>query len=80
VSSSVLKRTKIKINLEKSYFGEIEIYVRAVLDRSQYRESWISCNNKAFKVNASFDNEFIVNNFEWKVGTTTTLGTIYFNY
>ena len=41
-SSQNFKRTKIKINLGESYSGETEIYVRAVLDRSLYRESYIS--------------------------------------
>ena len=74
-SSQNFKRTKIKINLGESYSGETEIYVRAVLDRSLYRD----CNNRAVRVNALLDKEIIVNNFEWKV-EHTTLGTIYFNY
>lgn len=78
-SSQNFKRTKIKINLERSYSGEIEIYVRAILDHSLYRESWRNCNNRAVKVNALLDKEIIVNNFEWKV-EHTILGTIYFNY
>ena len=82
-SSKSFKRTKIKINLGESYSGEIEIYVRAVLDRSLYGEKWQECNNKATKVSALFDKEFIVNNFEWKVEHSSigaTIGTIYFNY
>lgn len=78
-SSQNFKRTRIKINLERSYSGEIEIYVRAILDRSLYRESWRDCNNRAVKVNALFDKDIIVNNFEWKV-EHTIWGTIYFNY
>ena len=78
-SSQNFKRTKIKINLGESYSGETEIYVRAVLDRYLYRESWRDCNNRAVRVNALLDKEIIVNNFEWKV-EHTTLGTIYFNY
>ena len=78
-SSQNFKRTKIKINLGESYSGETEIYVRAVLDRSLYRESWRDCNNRAVRVNALLDKEIIVNNFEWKV-EHTTLVTIYFNY
>lgn len=78
-SSQNFKRTKIKINFGESYSGETEIYVRAVLDRSLYRESWRDCNNRAIRVNALLDKEIIVNNFEWKV-EHTTLGTIYFNY
>lgn len=78
-SSQSFKRTKIKINLGESYSGEIEIYVRAVLDRSLYRESWRDCNNRASRVNELLDNEFVVNNFEWKV-ERTIVGTIYFNY
>ena len=74
-----VKRTKIKINFGESYSGETEIYVRAVLDRSLYRESWRDCNNRAVRVNALLDKEIIVNNFEWKV-EHTALGTIYFNY
>ncbi len=82
-SSQSFKRTKIKINLRESYFGETEIYVRAVLDRSSYRENWRDCNNRAVKVSALQDDEIIVDNFEWKVELITlgaTLGTIYFNY
>ena len=78
-SSQNFKRTKIKINLGESYSGETEIYVRAVLDRSLYRESWRDCNNRAVRVNALLDKEIIVNNFEWKV-EHTTLGTIYFKF
>lgn len=78
-SSQNFKRTKIKINFGESYSGETEIYVRAVLDRSLYRESWRDCNNRAVRVNALLDKEIIVNNFEWKV-EHTALGTIYFNY
>lgn len=78
-SSQNFKRTKIKINLGESYSGETEIYVRAVLGRSLYRESWRDCNNRAVRVNALLDKGIIVNNFEWKV-EHTTLGTIYFNY
>lgn len=78
-SSQSFKRTKIQINFGESYSGETEIYVRAVLDRSLYRESWRDCNNRAVKVNALLDKKIIVNNFEWKV-EHTTLGTIYFNY
>jgi len=78
-NSQNFKRTKIKINLVKSYFGETEIYVRAILDRSLYRDSWIDCNDKAVLVNELLDNEFVVNNFEYKV-EHTALGTIYFNY
>lgn len=78
-SSQSFKRTKIKINLVRSYSGEIEIYVRGILDRSSYRESWRDCNNRAVKVNALFDKDIIVNNFEWKV-EHTNWGTIYFNY
>jgi len=78
-SSQGFKRTKIKINFGESYLGETEIYVRAVLDRSLYRESWRDCNNRAVKVNALLDEKIIVNNFEWKV-EHTALGTIYFNY
>ena len=77
--SQNFKRTKIKINIEESYLGENEIYVRAVLDRSSYRDSWRDCNNRAVKVNTLLDKEIIVNNFEWKV-EHTALGTIYFNY
>lgn len=78
-SSQSFKRTKIKINLGESYLGETEIHVRAILDRSLYRESWRDCNDRAVRVNALLDKEFIVNNFEWKV-EHTVLGTIYFNY
>lgn len=77
--SKSFKRTKIKINLTETYFGEIEIYLRGVLDRSLYRESWRDCNNRAIRVNELLDNEFVVNNFEWKV-ERTIVGTIYFNY
>lgn len=77
-SSQNFKRTKIKINFSESYFGETEIYVRAVLNRSSYIESWRDCNDIAIRVGA-LDEEFIVNNFEWKV-EHTALGTIYFNY
>lgn len=79
VSSQNFKRTRIKINSEKSYWGETEIYVRAVLDRSLYGESWRDCNNRAVRVSGLIDEEIIVNNFEWKV-EHTALGTIYFNY
>ena len=79
INSKSFKRTKIKINLEEAYSGEIEIYVRAVLDRSLYRESWRDCNNRAIRVNELSDNEFVVNNFEWKV-EHSAIGTIYFNY
>ena len=65
--------------MEEAYSGEIEIYVRAVLDRSLYRESWRDCNNRAIRVNELSDNEFVVNNFEWKV-EHSAIGTIYFNY
>lgn len=78
-SSQTFKRTKIKINFGESYSGETEIYVRAVLDHSLYKESWRDCNNRAVRVNALLDKEFIVNNFDWKV-EHTILGTVYFNY
>lgn len=77
--SKSFKRTKIKINLTETYFGEIEIYLRGVLDRSSYRESWRDCNNRASKVNALFDTDIIVDNFEWKV-EHSPVGAIYFNY
>lgn len=78
-SSQNWKRTKVKINLEESYTGEIEIYVRAVLDNISFRERWEDCNNRAIKVSRlSESNEVILNNFEWKV--QTRLGMIYFNY
>ena len=60
-SSQEFKRIKIKINPIETDFGETDIYVRAVLDRSSYRESWTNCNNRASKVNAQFDTDVVVN-------------------
>lgn len=82
-NSKSFKRTKIKINLGESYFGETEIYVRGILDRSFHRENWKDCNNRAIKVSSLFDNEIILDNFEWKVENVTIggyLSTVYFNY
>lgn len=73
------KRTKIKVNVVNSSLGGIDIYVRGFLDRSTYMDNWRDCNNRAFRVSNITDQEFIVNNFEWKVDRTD-LGTIYFNY
>lgn len=70
---------KIKINFGEFYLGEIEIYVRVVLDCFLYRESWRDCNNRVVRVNVLLDKEIIVNNFEWKV-EYMVLGIIYFNY
>lgn len=81
--SQRFKRIKIKIYLTETQIGETEIYIKAVLDRSSYRESWKSCNNRAIKVSALFDNEIIADNFEWKAENITIgsiIGTIYFNY
>lgn len=74
------KRTKIKINPVKDYFGELEIYVRGVLDNSSYSARWHSCNNRASKVSAEFDGNMLANNFEWKASGGQMIGTVYFNY
>lgn len=77
------KRTKIKICLMESFDGGYDIYVRAMLDRSSYKDYWKECNNIATKVSPQFDSELIVDNFEWKIENITlgsSQGKLYFNY
>lgn len=74
------KRTKIKINPIKDHFGELNLYVRGVLNNSGYSASWDSCNDLARKVNAHSDGDLLANNFEWKASSGGLMGTVYFNY
>lgn len=69
-----LKRIKIKVNKISSY-GIEYAYIRGV--QSLNPNIWNECNTQAEKVDEYTDNEFISNNFEWKVNTA--FGVIYFN-
>ena len=77
------KRTKIKICLIEAFNGGYDIYVRAMLDRSSYKDYWKECNDIATKVRPQLDPELIVDNFEWKIENVTlgsSQGKLYFNY
>lgn len=80
-STGSFKRTKIKINPTQNYFGETVLYVRGVLNRSSYSESWHDSNTTATKVSKNFDSDVIVNNFEYKADVYLPgIKTVYFNY
>ena len=73
--SKSVKRVKIKINSTSAY-GLPQMYLRGLYD-SQLN-SWSDCNIQASKVSATFDGEYMANNFEWKV-QVANIGVIYFN-
>lgn len=63
--SQNFKRIKIRVNAINVY-GQPQVYLRGVYN-AQY-DRWSNCNQQAAKVNSTFDEEVIVNNFEWKAG------------
>lgn len=76
-SNNNLKRIKIQVNSVSDSFGKATIYLRGTYNSTH--SMWNPCNTQAVKVDEYMDNEFVVNNFEWKVDNAV-YGTIYFNF